>query len=42
MLYILYFQNVVDGDLCEMFNSMDPAKQKSVAEELDHTPSEVW
>jgi len=24
-----------------MFNSMDPGKQKSVAEELDRTPSEV-
>jgi len=35
------FQNVVDGDLCEMFNSMDVAKQKSVSEELDRTPAEV-
>ena len=34
-------QNVIDGDLCEAFNSMDVAKQKSVAEELDRTPSEV-
>jgi len=24
-----------------MFNSMDPGKQKGVAEELDRTPSEV-
>ena len=34
-------QNVIDGDLCEQFNSMDPHKQKSVAEELDKTPPEV-
>ena len=37
----MLLQNVIDGDLCEMFNSMDPGKQKSVAEELDRTPSEV-
>ena len=34
-------QNVIDGDLCEMFNALDAAKQKTVAEELDRTPSEV-
>lgn len=34
-------QNVIDGDLCEQYNSMDPHKQKSVAEELDRTPPEV-
>lgn len=34
-------QNVIDGDLCEQFNSMEPIKQKSVAEELDRTPPEV-
>ena len=39
--YACFFQSVVDGDLCEMFNSMDVAKQKSVAEELDRTPAEV-
>lgn len=40
--YFGYFvQNVIDGDLCEIFNSMDLGKQKSVAEELDRTPSEV-
>lgn len=36
-----FLQNVIDGDLCEQFNSMDPHKQKSVAEELDRTPPEV-
>ncbi len=35
------FQNVIDGDLCEMFNSLDINKQKAIAEELDRTPSEV-
>ncbi|WAR13629.1 LOW QUALITY PROTEIN: SF3B3-like protein [Mya arenaria] len=39
--YYFPVKNVVDGDLCEMFNSMDVAKQKSVAEELDRTPAEV-
>lgn len=34
-------QNVIDGDLCEQFNSMDPHRQKSLAEELDRTPPEV-
>lgn len=34
-------KNVLDGDLCEMFNSLDLAKQKVIAEELDRTPSEV-
>ena len=40
-LSCLFVQNVIDGDLCEQFNSMDPHKQKSVAEELDRTPPEV-
>ena len=34
-------QNVIDGDLSEMFNALDASKQKTVAEELDRTPSEV-
>ncbi len=37
----LLFQNVIDGDLCEQFNSMEPSKQRSVSEELDRNPSEV-
>lgn len=49
LLFVYFFsnlafvcpQNVIDGDLCEQFNSMDPHKQKSVAEELDRTPPEV-
>uniref|UniRef100_H3AX27 Splicing factor 3B subunit 3 n=1 Tax=Latimeria chalumnae TaxID=7897 RepID=H3AX27_LATCH len=39
--YYFPVKNVLDGDLCEQFNSMDPAKQKAVAEELDRTPPEV-
>ncbi len=39
--FLLCQKNTIDGDLCEMFSAMDPAKQKSVAEELDRTPSEV-
>jgi len=38
---VFCIQNVIDGDLCEMFNALDAGKQKSVAEELDRTPSEV-
>jgi len=30
-----------DGDLCEQYALLDPSKQKSIAEELDRTPSEV-
>jgi splicing factor 3B subunit 3 len=40
-LLYLHFQNVLDGDLCEQFNSIDIAKQKSIADDLDRTPSEV-
>ncbi|KAL4657067.1 splicing factor 3B subunit 3 [Arapaima gigas] len=39
--YYFPVKNVIDGDLCEQFNSMDPQKQKSVSEELDRTPPEV-
>jgi splicing factor 3B subunit 3 len=34
-------KNVMDGDLCEQFTSLDPAKQKSIAGDLGRTPSEV-
>lgn len=35
------FQSVIDGDLCEYFNSLDSSKRRSIAEELDRTPAEV-
>lgn len=38
---VVPLQNVLDGDLCEQFNSIDIAKQKSIADDLDRTPSEV-
>jgi splicing factor 3B subunit 3 len=41
ILCVVPFQNVLDGDLCEQFNSIDIAKQKSIADDLDRTPSEV-
>lgn len=41
LTFILLSQNVIDGDLCEQFNSMESGKQKSVAEELERNPSEV-
>lgn len=34
-------KNVMDGDLCEQFTSLDPSKQKSIATDLGRTPSEV-
>ncbi|KAG1692941.1 Splicing factor 3B subunit 3 [Nymphon striatum] len=39
--YYYPVKNVIDGDLCEQFNSLDPAKQKSIAEDLERNPSEV-
>lgn len=39
--YYFPVRNVIDGDLCEMFNSLELSKQKTIAEELDKTPSEV-
>lgn len=39
--YYFPVKNVIDGDLCEMFNSMDFSKQKGLADEIDRTPSEV-
>lgn len=39
--YYYPVKNVIDGDLCEQYNSLEPAKQKSIAEDLDRTPSEV-
>lgn len=38
---MLLFQNVIDGDLCEQFNSLEPAKQKAIAGDLERTPAEV-
>jgi splicing factor 3B subunit 3 len=34
-------KNVVDGDLCEQYNSLDARKKRSIAEELDRTAGEV-
>lgn len=36
-----YFQNVIDGDLCEQFNSLDVGKQKAIAGDLERSPAEV-
>ena len=36
-----FHQSVIDGDLCEQFNSMEYSKRKAIAEELDRTPAEV-
>lgn len=34
-------KNVMDGDLCEQFTSIDPAKQKNIAADLGRTTNEV-
>ncbi|XP_046843553.1 splicing factor 3B subunit 3-like [Xenia sp. Carnegie-2017] len=39
--YFLPVKNVIDGDLCEQFNSLDSSKRRNIAEELDRTPAEV-
>ena len=39
--YYFPIRNVIDGDLCEMYNSLDSSKQKTIAEELERLPSEV-
>eukprot|EP00057_Strongylocentrotus_purpuratus_P001335 XP_001198237.2 PREDICTED: splicing factor 3B subunit 3 isoform X2 [Strongylocentrotus purpuratus] len=39
--YYYPVKNVIDGDLCEQYNSMELSKQRTVAEELDRNPSEV-
>jgi len=39
--FLFLMQNVCDGDLCEQYNSIDIAKQKSIAADLDKTPAEV-
>lgn len=42
MCIVCCSQNVIDGDLCEVFNSVDASKQKSIAEELeDRSANEV-
>uniref|UniRef100_A0A0A9YIZ9 Splicing factor 3B subunit 3 n=2 Tax=Lygus hesperus TaxID=30085 RepID=A0A0A9YIZ9_LYGHE len=39
--YYFPVKNVIDGDLCEQYNSLENAKQKSIAEGLDKKPNEV-
>ena len=39
---IFVLQSVIDGDLCEFFNSLDSSKRRNIAEELDRTPAEVF
>ena len=33
---------MIDGDLCEQYNSLDHAKKRAIAENLDRTPNEVY
>ena len=39
--YYFPVKSVIDGDLCEQFNTIDPIKRSSIAEELDRTATEV-
>ena len=34
-------QAAIDGDLCEQFSTLEPSKQRSIAEEMERVPSEV-
>ncbi|OAF69225.1 Pre-mRNA-splicing factor RSE1 [Intoshia linei] len=39
--YYFPVRNIIDGDLCETFTSIDFSKQKTISEELERTPNEV-
>ena len=39
--YYYPVKSVIDGDLCEQYNNLEPAKQRAIAEELDRTTAEV-
>jgi splicing factor 3B subunit 3 len=39
--YYYPVKNVIDGDLCEQFTSLDPVKQKSIASDLSRGTTEV-
>jgi len=39
--YYYPVKDVIDGDLCEQFVTLDADKQKAIAQELDRTPLEV-
>lgn len=39
--YYYPVKNVIDGDLCEQYTSLDPVKQKSIATDLGRTATEV-
>jgi hypothetical protein len=34
-------QNVIDGDLCEQYPSIEYEKQRKIAEDLERSPAEV-
>ncbi|KAI7862693.1 CPSF A subunit region-domain-containing protein [Spinellus fusiger] len=39
--YYAPVRSVIDGDLCEQFNTLTPDKQRNIAEELDRSVAEV-
>lgn len=34
-------KDVIDGDLCETYVTLDPARQKQIADDLDRSPGEI-
>jgi splicing factor 3B subunit 3 len=34
-------KDVIDGDLCEQFSTLELSKQRTIAQQLDRTPSEI-
>ena len=40
-VFLVILQNVIDGDPCKQFNSLESSKRQNIAEELDRTPAEV-
>lgn len=36
-----FFQDVIDGDLCEQFPTLPMDLQRKIADELDRTPAEI-
>lgn len=39
--YYVPAKGVIDGDLCELYNSLDSSKKKTIVDDLDRTPNEV-
>ena len=38
---LLATQDVIDGDLCEIYGSLPPVRQKAIAADLERSPQDV-